>query len=238
MEFTTTFLKKEEIARETFTFHFEKPASFDFIPGQYVKIALLLEHPDNRGGIRLFSMSSSPTEPEIVITNKKRESAFKQKLISLEPGVQIPMSGPFGVFTLKKEETAPRVFIAGGIGITPFRSMIKYAADTGLSSQITLFTSFHVPEEIVFQNELRDIAKNHQWFTFVETVSHPQGSSTPWSGHTGRIDEEFIRTNVQNISQAIFYICGPPLMVESLTKTVLALGINTSQLRVERFTGY
>ena len=103
------------------------------------------------------------------------------------------MSLPYGSFILNPEETIPHVLLAGGIGITPFRCMVRYTADSNLKIPITLLVSSSVVEDIVFQAELKEIASKKSWFRFIETITQPENSKLPWPGKTGRINENFLK---------------------------------------------
>src|SRR3989344_348529 len=184
------FLKKVQEADDVFSFYFERPSVFTFLPGQFLKLTLDIPQPDERGNSRFFSIASSPTEKDyLMITIRIDGSSFKKTLSSLPIETKLQISAPFGSFILKTEEKIPHIFLAGGIGITPFRSMIRYAADINISIPITLFTSFRTPESFIFQKELKEIESKHHWFKLAETVTQPENSKLKWLGNTGRIDQ-------------------------------------------------
>src|SRR3989344_817032 len=237
-KFTVEFLKKEQAAKNTSSFFFQSPPQLNFLPGQFMRLTLETLESDERANYRLFSIASSPTEKEyLMITTKSNHSVFKKTLFSLKIGTKAQISAPYGVFTLKPEETAPHVFLAGGIGITPFRSMIRYASDSNLNLPITLFTSFSTVEERVFQKELQAIAAKKSWLKLVETITQPLDSGKAWRGNVGRINAELIKKNVELLS-SIFYIAGPPAMVDTMTNLVKSLGVEVARVRIEKFTGY
>lgn len=239
----TVFLRKEKVAADAYSFYFKRPKGYEFQPGQYLRIEILIDNPDVRGNSRLFTISSSPTEADyLIITTRIIQSSFKKTLDVMKIGTKVKIFGPYGVFTLNEEVKTPRVFLAGGIGITPLHSMITYAVDKSLSISITLITSFRTPEDIVFGQEMRDIAKNHSWLKLVETVTRPEESKIPWTGLTGRIDANLIKNSTRPSKleerSGIFYISGPPTMVDALAETVKSLNVPTENIKVEKFTGY
>ena len=233
------FLKKEHVAKDTSSFFFQRPEKLDFLPGQFMRLILDLPLPTDRGSGRFFSIASSPTEKEyLMITVRTSPQIYKKTLLNLMPGNKIQISLPYGVFTLKPEEPQPYIFLAGGIGITPFRSMIRYSADLNFKRPITLISSFSTVEEIVFQAEMQTIAQNHTWLKLVQTITQPEKSNDPWRGNIGRIDENLIKKNVVDITSSVFYLAGPPAMVDSMFAIVKSLGVEENRIRREKFTGY
>ncbi len=237
--FTVSFLKKEQLTEDTYSFYFDRPSDFQFEPGQYLRLTLDIVDPDERGNKRMFTISSSPTEKDhLTITTRIIQSSFKKTLHALTANTPVTIFGPLGRFVLNEQELAPRVFLAGGIGITPFHSMIRYAADKNLSIPITLFTSFKNADEVVFREELKEIIQKHSRFELVETVTRPEEGKKPWDGHVGRVDAEWIKQNVANISSSLFYISGPGKMVDALSEVVQSLDVDQEKIRTEKFPGY
>lgn len=232
-------LKKVQEAEDVFSFYFEQPSDFAFLPGQFMRLTLDIIHPDERGNSRFFSIASSPTEKNyLLITIRIDRSRFKKTIYDLVLGTKLQITAPYGTFILKPEEKIPHIFLAGGIGITPFRSMIRNAADLNMTIPITLFTSFRTPENIIFQKELRSIMAKHPWFKLVETVTQPENSKLNWQGNTGRIDQNLIKKEAPDFSSSLFYIAGPPAMVDGMVDLVKTLGIEETKIRREKFTGY
>ena len=238
-KYEVKLLKKRKVAKNTHSFYFERPRLMDFIPGQFMRLTVDIKIPDGKANFRLFSIASSPTEKEyLMITVRTNRSAFKETLLLAEIGTKVQISAPYGMFVLDMNETLPHIFLAGGIGITPFRSMIRYAADLGLRIPITLFTSFSLVEDIVFQEEMRKISAKFAWFKLVETITQPENSKLSWTGNIGRIDSELIKTNAPDLYKSLFYLAGPPVMVDSLESVIKSLGIPENQINKEKFTGY
>ena len=213
------------------SFIFAKPENFNFIAGQF--ITLFLDVQDARGNYRQFSVASSPTEDYVMITTTMRGSAFKQKLEQLE-GQKIKARGPFGRFTL--QENSEHVMVAGGIGITPFRSMIKSATDMGNSAKIKLIYSNKTPEDIVFMEDLDLMEKMNEYLEIIHTITRPEGHF--WKGVTGRVDEHMIGQHIEDVENSIFYVCGPPAMVDAMQIVLKEMGIAEERIKMERFGGY
>ena len=177
--FQLPFIRKEKIARDIYSFYFNRLANadFDFVAGQYIRMILNIANPDERGTSRFFTVASSPLEKQyIMITTKIIKSSFKKKLLELWPKDMVKFYGPIGGFILNEEDKHERVFLAGGIGITPFHSMITYLHAKNLSIPITLIASFSTIEDLIFYEELSDIAKENPRIKVIYTISHPEKS--------------------------------------------------------------
>lgn len=237
--YTITFISKEKIAKDTYTFSFKRPAEFEFIPGQYNRWTLPITATDGRGSSRFFTISSSPLEKEILtVTTKIIQSDFKKALLNLKENDEIKIFGPMGNFILDETNTKPRVLIAGGIGITPYHSMITYAAAKNLTIQLTLFVSFSVPEEMVFYENLKKLEEQHPNIKIIYTITKLEESQTQWDGEKGRISQEIIKKYVSDIPNALFYVVGPPPMQEATTKLLKDMQIAEDNILTEAFTGY
>jgi len=173
-----------------------------------------------------------------MITTKQGQSDFKKAFFNLSSAEKIKFYGPMGGFVLQDEDIFDHVFLAGGIGITPFHSMITYVAGKKLKIPITLFVSFSVPEEMVFYEELTNIAKENQNIKIVYTITKPELSQKPWPGETGRFSEELIKKYISDITRPTYYIVGPPQMVEGTEKLLEQIGIAPEKVKVEQFIGY
>ncbi|MGH9367182.1 MAG: FAD-binding oxidoreductase [Thermoanaerobaculia bacterium] len=219
------------------TFRFDLEGQrLDYEPGQYVSLAL----PDSAGpeGQHSFTLSSSPTEEgAIAITTRITGSAFKARLGSLKRGETVNVRGPFGRFTL--EAGRPSVMAAGGIGITPFRSMLRFTADTGSAQRIDLLYSSGTVEEIVFRAELESLAGRIESLTVEETVTRPEPAASFWQGRTGRIDAPMLARAAGQLSRPLHYVCGPPGFVSGIRATLREdVGVADEDVRFEEFPGY
>lgn len=239
-EFVLSFVKKEQVSQDTYTFYFDRTklgSEFNFLAGQFIKITLPHENPDERGITRNFSITSSPFNGEfLTITTRIIQSSFKKALYNLSEGSEVQFFGPVGKFVLDEQDTQPRTFLAGGIGITPFHSMILYAFEKQLTIPLTLFVSFSTVEEVLFQKELEAIASSNSNIRAIYTVTHPEGSS--WTGETGRISKELIQKYFPNYSSSLFYIAGPPVMAQAMEEMVIGMKIPSEQIKKENFVGY
>ena len=234
-------VEKKEEAKGTKSFFWESEKPINYIAGQFYYFTLpSLKYPDPRGATRHFTLSSSPTEGNLLrnTTRIRPNSGYKKTLDELDIGTLIDGEGPNGEFILDENEKGPHVFLAGGIGITPFRSMIKYAVDKNLDTAIHLIYSNSVPEEITFREELLLWSKSWPKLKLDMTITKPEESQEKWSGLVGRIDENLIRKLVADISQPIFWVCGPPAMVSAMEQTLGKLNISSGKVRSEKFTGY
>lgn len=217
-------LKVKKETKDCFSIIFVKPKGFHYIyAGQYLDIKLPVK--DSLGKTRAFSLSSSPTEGFLMITPKKGISPFKKHLVNLRPGNTIQASHPTGTFILDETESA--VFIAGGIGITPFRSMIKYALDNKLTIPITLIYS-NSNNNFLFKAELEDWKKQLSDFQIFYYQTN----------QAGRLKITISDAIVQHNVTAIYYLAGPPKMVDDFAKMLLDLGIDETNIRYDRFDGY
>jgi len=237
--YTTKFIKKIKIARNIYSFYFKRPAEFDFIAGQYNRWTLPMTATDGRGSSRFFTISSPPSQKEtFVVTTKIIQSDFKKELLELHENREIKIFGPMGQFVLDENNPDGNVFIAGGIGITPFHSILADAAAKNSDKLLTLFVSFPVPEDIIFFDELTQLTQAHQNIKVVYTITKPQDSQKSWNGETGRISEELIKKYVKDLSKSIFYIVGPPPIVEDTQKLLEDMKIPDDHIRTEQFSGY
>lgn len=234
-------VEKKDEAESTKSFFWEPEKQVQYLPGQYYYFTLPeLKYPDPRGSTRHFTLSSSLTEGNLLrFTTKIREqSGFKKSLNKLPIGTLIDGEGPNGTFILEDKNPGPHVFIAGGIGITPFRSMIKNVSDKNLDTEINLIYSNSTPEEIAFRKELLDISSLHKNIQINLTISHPEESHEEWTGNIGRIDENLIAKLVPDVSKPTWWICGPPPMIDAMSQVLEKLNIPMGHVKTEKFTGY
>jgi ferredoxin-NADP reductase len=237
---TLSLKKKEEIAPSVWTFWFEPASKVKFLPGQFFEWSLPHPHPDNRGTRRFFTIASSPTEPLILLTTKfdSKGSSFKRALKNLEVAAEIITSPPSGEFTLPKDPKTKCVFIAGGIGVTPFRSMVKYMLDEHIGRTITLFYSNRKAEDIVFKDLFDEAEKAfglQTVYTLTEDKPAPAGG---WQGKTGYIDADMIKDSVEDWGDRVYYVSGPEPMVQAFEKMLASMGITKKNIKHDYFPGY
>lgn len=236
---TVKLLRREEVAEGTMSFYFDKPANFQFKPGQYVDCSLIdPPETDAEGNIRTFSIASAPAEKELMVATRMRDTAFKRVLRTIPLGTQLKMDGPLGSFTLHSSASRPAVFLAGGIGITPFRSMIVNAAREQLVRRVVLFYSNRCPEDCAFLEELQQIGSGNKSYQTICVMTKMENSKRQWHGETGYIDKAMLARFVPDLSAPIYYIAGPPAMVTAMKETLIGAEINEDDIRSEDFAGY
>jgi ferredoxin-NADP reductase len=231
--------KKEDVAEGTMAFYFEKPAGFQFKPGQFANLTLLNPpETDAEGNVRTFSLASAPLEEDLMFATRMRDTAFKRVLKTMPLGTEITLGGPFGSFTLHSDSSRPGVFMAGGIGITPFRSMILHASRSGLLHRLQLFYSNRRPEDAAFLQELEGIEKENTRYKFIGTMTQMEKSKRKWEGRTGLIDKQMLSQSMNDLKGSIYYVAGPPAMVSATGHVLTDLGISEDNIRSEEFAGY
>lgn len=230
-------LKKETIADNTMAFHWKRPEGFDFRAGQFGDMTL--ENPpesDEKGNTRAFSLVNAPHEKHLITATRMRDSAFKRVLKNLEEGATVKFDGPHGHFTLHKTETTPAVFVIGGIGITPIRSMIAQATYERTSHKMTLLYSNKTPDDAAFLDDFHRLAKENPNFTFVPVMTDV--GEAQWSGERGYIDEQMLKKYVPDVEKPIYYLSGPGEMVQDMYNMLVKAGANEDNIRAEEFSGY
>lgn len=236
---TTPLLARALIAEGTMAFHFERPPGFDFKPGQAMDVVLGADPASSQPEARhAFSIVSAPFQNELVVATRMRDSAFKNALAALPVGAQLTLDGPFGSLGLHKATARAGVFIAGGIGITPFMSMLRHAARQQTPQDLLLLYSNHRPEDAAFLGELQQLETVNPRFRMAATMTQMSRSTQPWAGHTGPIDSDFVQRATQGLPAPIFYIAGPPAMVEAMRQVLAGAGIDEDDVRSEEFYGY
>jgi ferredoxin-NADP reductase len=239
MTYKVRLTNKTALAEGTTAFYFEKPAGFQFQPGQSVDLTLIdPPETDAEGNRRAFSIASAPYEEELMFATRMRDTAFKRVLRTLPLGAELHLEGPFGVMTLDKAEPRPAVFLAGGIGITPFRSMIVEAAKQKWQRPLWLFYSNRRQEDAPFLRELRETQTSNPNYKLVATLTEPERSRPTWSGETGYIDIAMLRRYLGELTPAIYYTAGPPAMVDAMIVMLGEGGVKTGDIRSEEFSGY
>jgi ferredoxin-NADP reductase len=229
-------LKRREIARATIEFIFDKPDNLTFIPGQYAGFTLINPSETDAGGItRRFSMLSTPDDKHIAIATRVQNSAYKRVLNAMTIGDEIKFAGPTGAFTLHEDVNVPAIFIAGGIGITPFYSMIQDATRQHSPREFILFYGNQTPNDSIYLHELQQLQDENKNFTLVATMANADAS---WQGESGFITDSMIKKYVADITIPVFYICGSPAMVTALQETLVEMGIEEAKIKVEDFPGY
>ncbi|HSG22386.1 MAG TPA: FAD-dependent oxidoreductase [Azonexus sp.] len=229
----------QEIAEGTMAFHLAKPAGFTFKPGQAIDV-VLIEAPgsDAESARHTFSIASAPFESHLTVATRMRDSAFKRALKSLAIGSPIRFEGPSGSLTLHNNRARTAVLIAGGIGITPFISILRQAAHDQLPQALILLYSNRRPEDTAFLDELQGLEEKYKHFRLVATMTQMDKSSRSWQGPTGLIDAALVKQINGELAAPIYYLAGPPAMVEAMRQTLNLAGIDDDDIRSEEFYGY
>jgi ferredoxin-NADP reductase len=232
-------VEKTNIASDISEFSFIPDRSFSYVPGQYLEFTLKHRSPDNRGNRRYFTISSSPTEQTLKLGVKfyPELSSFKNKLFFLKPGDSIIASQCAGEFILPEDKAKKLVFIAGGIGITPFRSMIKYCADVNEKRDIVLLYSNKTVEDIAYK-EIFDEAAAKIGVKIIYLITNQTGISRKANMRSGYINEETILNEIPDYKERTFYISGPRGMVVMFKKILSDLGVERGKIKTDFFPGF
>lgn len=223
----------EAIATDIKTFWFKPERPVRYIAGQFIEMFLPPEGMDDRGHKRWFTLSSSPTDEFISITTKHatgQVSTFKQILFGMQPGSEVTISEPMGDFVLPKDANLPLVFVAGGIGVTPIHSMIKFLRDTGEQRHVHIIYGAKSLDEIAFRELFEGYGAQ------LDVVLSDQIAN--WSGRTGRLSAELILELAGKNPDQLVYVSGPEPMVETLEKDLLAAGVDKQKLVLDFFPNY
>lgn len=238
---TTLVLKlkrKIQVAPDIYDFIFTPTKKFAFAPGQYMEWTLGHSHADSRGNRRYFTLASSPTEDHLRLGVKfyDTSSTFKYALLEMDQDTEIVASHLAGDFVLPKNKRQKCVLIAGGIGITPFRSMLKYLLDTREPRPIVLFYANRTVNDIAYTDVL-ERARRELGIKTIYTVTDRQGLPFSWQGHVGYITPEMIQAEVPDYQECMFYISGPLRMIESFHEILARLHVRESRIKTDFFAG-
>ena len=232
-------VRKDEIAEATTAFCFQRPPDLQFIAGQFVDITLI--HPaeiDSAGSSRTMTIASAPCEEQLIFAMRIRNTAFKKVINGLRAGDEVMIDDPAGVFTLHRDSSRPGVFIAGGIGITPFRSILLQAAHDHLPHQLYVFFSNRRPEDAAFLSELQALVGRNRGYKLIPTMTQMWRSNHQWEGETSYIDACFISKYLRSIVGPIYYLAGPPPMIESMRQMLIEHGVKRDDINADPFDGY
>lgn len=235
--YTIKLLKKETVANGTMAFEWEKPAGFDYVAGQFCDITLIdPPQTDEEGNTRGFSFVTAPFENNLKTATRMRDTAFKRVLKELPEGTQVKLDAPYGDFRLHKTSSTPAVFLIGGIGITPVRSIISQATHEKSPHSITLLYSNKMPADAAFTADLERFAAENKNFKFVPVYNEaPAGGER---GEVGVIDAQMLKKYVPDVGAPIYYLSGPAGMVQAMRQMLVKVGVNEDNIRTEEFSGY
>jgi ferredoxin-NADP reductase len=193
---------------------------------------------DSEGNVRSFTIASAPHEETLMLATRMRDTAFKRVLRTMPLGTTVKIEGPSGDFILKKDVTRTAIFLAGGIGITPFRSIVHWAAKEKLPDRIVLFYSNRRPEDAPFLAELENLERDNPKYKLIASMTEMEKSHQPWNGETGLIDQGMLGRHLKGAGPCVHYIAGPPDMVKGLHEMLNKAGVDDNDIRAEEFVGY
>src|SRR6266849_4186426 len=233
-EYEMTLMDRQRIARDTMAFWFDtNGAHYEFRAGQHADFVFGSESDNSR----TFSLASSPLDKEpIMIAMRMRKTAFKSALKAAALGTKFTVSRPRGSFTLHRDVTKPAVFLAGGIGITPIRSILQWATQERLPHKLYLFYSNREADDAAFIEELESMTVQNPNFTLIPTVT---GHKTlAWPYEKGHINREMLTRYLLGLEGPIYYIAGPSGMVTAMTSLLNSPGVSDDDMKTEEFGDY
>ena len=232
-------LGREEIADRTMAFHFARPAGFTFKAGQAVDVVLAEAHGlDTAAGRHTFSLVNAPSEDRLTVATRLRDSDFKRALAKLPVGATVNLDGPFGSLLLHGDAKRPAVFVAGGIGITPFMSILHQAERDRATRRLILLYANHRPEDSAWLGELQALERRMSGFRLLPVMTAMNRSSQSWAGLCGRIDAAMLRGVLADLSRPVCYATGSPAMVAAMRAALNEAGVDDDDIRSEEFHGY
>jgi len=230
----------KQLSPTLYEFIFRKNTSFAFLPGQYLEWTLPHTGVDLRGNRRYFTIASSPTEADIKLGVKidpDHSSSFKKALLALKPEGKMIGAQLSGDFVLPKDEKQKLVFIAGGIGITPFRSIIQSFLDSGKGRDVVLFYACTQADEFIYKDIFARAAEQFG-LKVVYVLTHPENAPKDWQGECGRLTPEVVQKYVPDVKERRYYLSGPNTMVEAYKQLLIHMGVSRSQIVTDYFPGY
>jgi ferredoxin-NADP reductase len=230
--------EKREVAKGTLLVTFDLLGEeVAFTPGQYFFVTLPdVGYEDDKGLRRHITVVTSPNERGVLgFATRMRDSAFKRSLDELPVGTEVEVEPPKGSFALPEDTSRPLVFVAGGIGITVFRSMLRFIREEGLPYRVTMIYSNRDRESTAFLDELRELEQENPDLRLVLTMTQDPG----WPGETRRIDSRFFRDHLEgDLNENTFLVAGPPAMVEGVQDALTKAGVDDENVVAERYSGY
>jgi ferredoxin-NADP reductase len=236
---TIRLLRSQQVAEGTTAFTFSRPSGFEFRAGQSIDLTLIdPSETDAEGDVRTFTIASAPFDDHLMVATRMRNTAFKRVLGHAAEGFELKMDGPSGSFNLHKNAAKPAVFLAGGIGITPFFSIVRQAAKDDLGRALFLFYSNRRPEDGAFLAELEEASTSAPGFHLIPTMTEMEGSRRPWIGERGLIDRGMLLRHIADLRGPIYYLAGPPAMVTAMRSMLVSAAVDEDDIRTEEFSGY
>jgi ferredoxin-NADP reductase len=230
--------EKWEVAKGTLLVSFDLLGEeVEFSPGQYFFVTLPdIGYQDGKGLRRHITVVTSPNEKGVLgFATRMRDSAFKRSLRDLPVGAEVEVESPKGNFVLPENASRPLVFVAGGIGITVFRSMLRYIHEERLPYRVTLIYSNRDRESTAFLDELRELEQALPDFRLILTMTQDPG----WKGETRKVDGKFVKDHLgEDLNRYTFLVAGPPAMAEGVQQALQEAGVLDENVIAERYSGY
>ena len=230
--------EKREVAKGTLLVTFDLLGEeIDFTAGQYFFVTLPdVGYQDEKGLRRHITVVTSPNEKGVLgFATRMRDTAFKRSLAELPVGAEVEVEPPKGSFALPEDASRPLVFVAGGIGITVFRSMLRYIREEGLPYRVTLLFSNRDRESAAFLDELKELENENPDLRLVLTMTQDSG----WEGESRKIDAQFFRDYLgDDLNGHTFLVAGPPAMVEGMQQALAEARVDEENVVAERYSGY
>lgn len=237
--YETRLLRTEAVAEGTLAFYLERPSALGFHAGQNALVSIVEPAEfDGFGPNRTLSFASAPHEAELMFATRIRDTAYKRVLRDAKPGLRMRVEDGIGEMRLEPDEERPAVFLAGGIGITPFLSMARHAAHTRLRRPLHLFYANRRPEDAPFLEELARLMALNPAFRFVPTFTQLAKSSRPWNGERGPIGGAMLKRHLPDVRAPLYYLAGPPGMAIGVEMELRDAGVAEEDIRSEEFFGY
>jgi ferredoxin-NADP reductase len=230
---------REKICEGTLALELTKPSIYHFRAGQYMEITVIEPRKRDIGGnSRTFSMASAPFEDKLTLVMRLSNSAFKEELRLLPLGSPIHISGAAGSFVLDEDPERAAVFLVGGVGLAPCRSILRQAVHDRIKRHIFLFYSNRRPEDAAYLGELFKLEKEHPNFRLIATMTRMANSESAWNGETGPINAAMLRRFLTGVKTPVYYVTGPSRFVTGMISALTALDVGEADVRIEDFGEY
>lgn len=239
--YPTRLAYREWIAHETLAIQIERPEGLDFLAGQYVDLTLRnAQIRDPQGPARSLSIASAPGAELLEFVMRMRNSAFKRTLAEVPIGTELLVEGPFDDLRLRRalERGRELVFLAGGMGIAPFMSVLREAAEAGRSLPATLFYSNRRPEDAAYLAELQRLEQEIDGFRLVATMTRMNESARSWSGAVERLSAGLLGRFLPSVVGPAYYLAGAPFFISQLRAALLGAGVPDLDIGIEMYGGY
>ena len=232
-------VRRDTVAEGTMAFYFSKPSGFRHEAGQSLLMTIMNPpETDSEGDARTFTIASAPHENELTIATRMRDTAFKRVLKTAPIGISVTIDGPNGEMVLHDDPARPAVFLAGGIGITPFLAIVRDAANRRLPHRLHLFYSNRRQEDAAFLAELQRTEQANKNYRLIATMTEAEKSAQRWTGETGFIRREMLERHLPDLASPVYYFAGPPAMTMAMQQMLEAIGVSEQAMRYEEFYGY